>query len=217
MSVFAQMWLLTRIFRFRLAKEFPPVAGELSGAVWLLLYGIAIGLIFLLPLIGAVLLAASFLHVAGVDLQAMMSNPWVIAGLIGAMIGFLVALLYVSTRFSVAFPAVAMGGRPGIFHTMWPLGRDVTWALLGWSILLGLGIGTIMGIFMLIGIAAFLPVLMSAETPADIATVVENHFGWAVAMFTLIQAPGLLYYVASSTVFAEAYAQLSQRKPEIAE
>ncbi len=212
--VFAQIWMLVRVYRFRLKSEFPVASGELGGALWVFAYALALALIILAPILLLAGLTAGAVVLSKADIQPVIENGWFIAAGIIAGLGAIVALCFWAVRVSVAFPGIAIGRRPAFFGGMWTMGRGVTWALLGWSILLGLAAGTIAGVIMVVGMLAALPTLLAMQDPSQLAAITEQNIWWIVAAATIMQLPSLLYNIASSVIFSEAYAQLN--RPESA-
>jgi hypothetical protein len=208
--VFTQIWMLVRTYRFRLKSEFPVTSSELGGTLWVFAYALALALIIVAPILLLAGVAAGAVLLGNTDIQPVISNGWFIAAAIIAGLAAIVALCFWAVRISVAFPGIAIGRRPAIFGDMWTMGRGVTWALLGWSILLGFAVGTILGIMMIAGMVVVFSTLLATPDSAQLAAIVEQNIWWIMAAAAVMQLPSLLYNIASSVIFAEAYAQLNR-------
>ncbi len=214
-AIVAGVWLFVRVTRFRLQRDFEMASDELSATLWSLLYWIALTLLIVVPTM-LIALLASFAIAAitgGTDMQGQsyFDNPAAaILTIILATI-LVVAFFYISVRFWIGVPGVALGQKPSIFKTIWPLGRSVAWSLVGWTLVFSLIAGAIFAAadFLLIPDSSFesqspMEMLrMIAETPDDfrhvqfVTAVLSAAWGYPVSLIT-------------STIFAEAYAQLTK-------
>ncbi len=191
-SLLLSSWLMVRLHRGCLAGEVSSVAGSsshLAPAVRMVAYTIAIFLVVIVPMILFVLVAGSIVGTG----QAF----WVL---------FFIALLVawvVMVRLYVAFPAISLGERPGVFAG-WALSRDNTVALffnfLGFSIICGLVLGAALVAVMFVWIY-FQPETGSMLPGGDLV--------FFAAILALANVAG---YALVAVFLAVAYARLSGRE-----
>jgi hypothetical protein len=216
------LWFSVRVYRYRLASEFPVTGSEFSCVLWMAGYMLA--LFFLLVVIVfvfvlAVVLTVTLIAIAlGMNPQAGAADPrMIILGFLVmlAVIPAYIYLIYVAIRFSIALPGVAIGRRENIFHTMWPMGRGVALPLLGWFLLVGIAAVAlfVLILWMTVGFSAIIP---GPGRNAQMLQEPDAFFRTQLIMGVVLAFPNVVFRAFGATVFAEAYAQMNRGKLDAA-
>jgi hypothetical protein len=123
--------------------------------------------------------------------------------------------MYVSIRFNLGLPGVAIGRRPHLFRKIWPLGREVAWSIFWWSILIALCAVVVLLLFSgVIGALAGAAALQGADQASapDPQTIAQIQL--YASVFSAIWSVILSGLFAS--IYGEGYVQLVKAKPHLA-
>ncbi len=198
------VWLSVKVTRLRLLGVGAiglASSEELTCTRRSLLYQLAfIGLLIAAYLLGLLAFIAAGYVFGGL-------NPAILfAAGVTAIIGFAYALV----RFSVAFPAIAVGLKPHIIKDMWPFAREYTWSLMGWMMLIAISVTLV---FLLLSYT-----LMSGsfsaiqQSPQAYLQYLETNGVRVIAanvIFSLLNIPVYWFFM---LFFAESFEKIAARK-----
>ncbi len=198
------VWLSVKVTRLRLlgAGALGPASpDELTCTYRSLLYQLAfIGLLIAAYLLGLLAFLAAGYVFGGL-------NPAILfAAGISAIIGFAYALV----RFSVAFPAIAVGLKPHIIKDMWPFAREYTWTLMGWMILIAISITLV---FLLLSYTLMFGSFSAMQqSPRAYLEYLETNAVRVIAanvIFSLLNIPVYWFFM---LFFAESFEKIAAKK-----